>query len=87
LQPYFPYKSWDHHPNMAEAATVIQLIQFSGLVLTCCYEYIDKAKRAPKEIQNAIDETNSIKSLLERLQGIASNPNDDRFVILKSLNR
>jgi ankyrin repeat domain-containing protein 50 len=72
---------------MAEAATVIQLIQFSGLVLTCCYDYIDKAKRAPKEIQNVIDETNSIKNLLERLQGIASNPNDDRFVILKSLNR
>ncbi|KAF2809376.1 uncharacterized protein BDZ99DRAFT_531589, partial [Mytilinidion resinicola] len=71
---------------MAEAAMVIQLIQFSGMVLTCCYEYIEKAKKAPKEIRNAIDDTNSIKNLLERLQCISNNRNPDRFVILKSLN-
>lgn len=72
---------------MAEAATVLQLMQFSGQVLSCCYDYISRAKSAPKEIQNAIDETTSLKGLLERLQSIANNPQDDRFVILKSLDR
>jgi len=72
---------------MAEAATVVQLIQFTGLVLNCCWEYIEKVKSAPIEIQNAINETHNIKALLERFQAIADNPGHDRFVILKSLNR
>ncbi|KIX02725.1 uncharacterized protein Z518_08667 [Rhinocladiella mackenziei CBS 650.93] len=72
---------------MAEVATVIQLLHFSGQVLTCCYEYIEKAKNAPKEIQSAIDELASLKALLERLQSIADDPVADRFEFLKSLNR
>src|SRR5262245_51373211 len=72
---------------MAEAATVIQLLHFSGQVLTFCYDYIDKAKNAPKEIQAIIDDIASLKGLLERLQNIANDPDDERFTLLKSLNR
>ena len=72
---------------MAEAATVVQLVQFSGLVLSCCYEYISKAKDAPKEIQKVIDEVSSLEGILKNLKPLAEAPGDDRFVILKSLNR
>jgi ankyrin repeat protein/archaellum biogenesis ATPase FlaH len=72
---------------MAEAATVIQLVQFSAAVLGFCYAYIQKAKSAPTEITAIIDETTSLKTVLEQLQTIANNPNDERFVILKSLSR
>jgi hypothetical protein len=70
---------------MAEAATVIQLIQFTGVVLSSAYEYCDKARKAPTEIKRAADEVSSLKNVLERLQIITENPKDDRFVILKSL--
>jgi hypothetical protein len=72
---------------MAEAATVIQLIQFSVAVVTCCYEYISEAKSAPKEIQRVIDETTTLKGLLEQLKIIANNPDDQRFITLKTLNQ
>lgn len=71
---------------MAEAATVIQLIQFSGFVLSCCYEYISKAKDAPKEIQKVIDEVGSLENILKNLKPLAEAPDDERFVILKGLN-
>lgn len=72
---------------MAEAATIIQLVQFSAAVLSCCFSYIQKAKSAPAEITAIIDETTSFKNLLEQLQTIANNPIDERFAILKSHNR
>ena len=71
---------------MAEVATVVQLIQFSGVVLNSCYEHIDKARRAPKEIQNAAEETSNFKTLLERLQGIVDDPENRCFPFLKDLN-
>jgi hypothetical protein len=72
---------------MAEAATVVQLVQFSGLVLSCCYEYISKAKSAPEEIQKAINEISSLKGILENLKPLAETPGDERFNLLKSLDR
>ena len=71
---------------MAEAATAIQLVQFTALVLGCCYEYISKAKNAPKEIQRAIDEISSLKSTLENLKPLAENKADWRFSFVESLN-
>ena len=72
---------------MAEAATVIQLLQFSGLILSQCYNYISSAKNAPKEIQTIILEINSLKGILETLQTLAESLNDGRFALLKSLAR
>jgi hypothetical protein len=72
---------------MAEAATIIGLIQFGGIVLTSCYEYISKAKDAPKEIQKLIDEVSGLEGHLKNLKPLAEAPGDDRFAILKSLNR
>lgn len=71
---------------MAEAATVIQLIQFSGAVLGCCYKYISKAKNAPKEIQRVIDEISSLKGILEHLKPFADSQEDERFALLRSLD-
>ncbi|KAH8672104.1 ankyrin repeat-containing domain protein [Tricladium varicosporioides] len=71
---------------MAEAATVIQLIQFSGAVLGCCYKYISKAKNAPKEIQRVIDEISSLKGILEHLKPFADSQEGERFDLLRSLN-
>src|SRR4051794_32980456 len=73
--------------EVAAAATVIQLVQFSAQVLNCCYEYISKAKHAPKEIQKVIDEISSLKGVLENLKPLAEAPGDERFEILRSLDR
>jgi hypothetical protein len=56
-------------------------------VLSCCYEYISKAKDAPKEIQKVINEVSSLEGILKNLKPLAEAPGNDRFVILKSLNR
>ena len=72
---------------MAEAATVIQLMQFSGVVLSQCYNYVSKAKNAPKEIQNAIGEVSGLRSNLKHLKPLAEDSSDYRFMILKSLNQ
>lgn len=72
---------------MAEAATVVALIEFSAKVLSCCYKYISKAKNAPKEIQAVIDEISGLKGILENLKPFADDQTDERFVLLKSLNR
>jgi hypothetical protein len=71
---------------MAEAATVIQLLQFTGQILSKCYDYIDKARNAPREIQNAINEVSILKSNLERLKRLVEDTSDSRFQMLKSLN-
>ncbi|KIW05058.1 uncharacterized protein PV09_04213 [Verruconis gallopava] len=72
---------------MAEAATIIQLVQFSAAVVSCCYAYIQKAKNAPAEITAIIDELTAVRNILEQLQKIAQNPHDERYSILKSLGR
>lgn len=72
---------------MAEAAKIVQILNLSELILSSCFEYIDKTGQAPKEIQNTTDQTDSIKSLLERLGDIAENPESDHFLVLKSLKR
>ncbi|KAH7420282.1 ankyrin repeat-containing domain protein [Cadophora sp. MPI-SDFR-AT-0126] len=72
---------------MAEAATVIALIEFSAKVLKYSYEYISKAKNAPNGIQSVIDEISSLKGILENLKPFAEDQTDERFVLLKSLNR
>jgi hypothetical protein len=71
---------------MAEVATVIQLVQFSGDVLLICYNYIQKAKNAPKEVQRTIDKVSSLRSNLEHLKPLADDT-DHRFIIPKSLNQ
>jgi hypothetical protein len=70
---------------MAEAATVIQLLSFSASVLKTCYDYIQKARSAPKEVQRVLDEVASLNILLERLKTMAGDPNDQNFTTLKSL--
>lgn len=72
---------------MAEAATVLQLIQLSSTVIKHCYEFIRKAKTAPIEIQRVGDEATIMKGLLEQLKVIAENPDEQHSTILISLNR
>ena len=71
--------------EIAAAATIIQLIQFSGTVLSSCYDYIRKAKNAPGDIQNVINDISGLEGILKRLQSLTSDPEDERHALLKSL--
>ena len=56
--------------TMAElgiAASVVQLIQFSGAVLIGCYTYISKAKNVMKEIRQVINDVSGLKRVLKQL--------------------
>lgn len=72
---------------MAEAATVIQLIQFSGIVLTGCYEYISKARNATAEIEKVLNDVSGLENILKQLQLLMSNPDGSRHQLVKSLGR
>jgi len=75
---------------MAEAAavaTVVQLIQFSGIVLSGCYQYISKAKAAEREITNVINDVSGLEGILKRLHELIENNVSDRQVLLSSLGR
>lgn len=72
----------------AAAATVVQLIQFSGIVLSGCYEYISKAKSANRELEKVINDVSGLEGILKRLQVLISDDDDtDRHILLKSLGR
>jgi hypothetical protein len=72
--------------ELAAAATIIQLIQFSGVVLSGCYDYINKAKNAPADIQKAINDIAGLEGILKRLHTLISDPEDQRNASLRSLD-
>jgi hypothetical protein len=52
------------------AATIVQLISFTGEVLVAGYSFIAKVKRAPKEIRELMRETAGLNALLEELRSL-----------------
>lgn len=54
------------------AATVVQLVSFTGEVLVLGYGYLARVKRAPSEIRALLGETATLNVLLDQLQDIAS---------------
>ena len=73
--------------ELAAAATVMQLIQFSGVVLTGCYEYINKAKSATSELEKVINDVSGLEGILRQLHLLMADPDDERHALLKSLGR
>ncbi len=67
------------------AVNIIQLVQLSGTVLSCCDEYVAKVNNAPADIQRIISEVGSLKVILEHLKSLTSDPNEQRLASLKSI--
>lgn len=72
---------------MAEAATVVQLIQFSGVVLSGCYQYINKARVANREIEQILTDVGGLEGILKRLQDLIKDDSTDRHTLLASLGQ
>lgn len=53
------------------AASVMQLISFTGEVLAIGYGYLAKVRNAPIELKSLLHETASIDVLLEQIQVLA----------------
>jgi hypothetical protein len=54
------------------AATILQLISFTGEVLVAGYGYLTKVQKAPAEIRSLLKETASINALLDQLQTLVT---------------
>ena len=72
--------------ELAAAATIVQLVQFSGVILTSCYDYISKAKTASGDIEKVINDVSGLEGILKRLHSLISDGENERHAILKSLN-
>ncbi len=57
---------------LGSAATIVQLISFTGEVLATGYSFLAKVKRAPLEIKNLLQVTAHINKLLDQLQDLAT---------------
>jgi ankyrin repeat domain-containing protein 50 len=79
--------SFDIMAELAAAATIIQLVQFSGVILTSCYDYISKAKSASGDIEKVINDVSGLEGILKRLHSLISDGEDERHALLKSLER
>lgn len=59
---------------LGAAATVVQLVSFTGDVLIKGYSFLSKVQRAPSEIRALLREVASLNALLDQLQSLASAP-------------
>lgn len=73
--------------EVAAAATVLQLIQFSGAVLSGCYDYVSKAQSANREVKKIINDVSGLEGILKRLHVLVSDESSNRHALLKSLAR
>lgn len=57
--------------NMAEplslVASLIAVVQISGSVISCCYEYRKGVRNAPKDLLRVINEVTGLRNVVERL--------------------
>jgi hypothetical protein len=59
---------------IGSAATIVQLVSFTGEVLVLGYGYLSRLKKAPSEIRALLRETAALNALLDQLQELASPP-------------
>ncbi|KAF2677634.1 hypothetical protein K458DRAFT_377920 [Lentithecium fluviatile CBS 122367] len=71
----------------AAAATGLQLIHFSGVVLDGCLKYISKAKAANREIERIINDISGLERILRRLHTLITDADPDQHIPLTSLGR
>jgi hypothetical protein len=65
--------------TVGAVASVIQLVQFSGEILTAGYGFIAKVSRAPSELRELLAESAAVNSILAQLQFLgesSTSPND-----------
>ena len=61
-------------------ASVVQLVQFSGDILTAGYGFIGKVSKAPTELRQLLAESAGLNSILAQLQFLgesSTHPNDE----------
>jgi hypothetical protein len=59
---------------VAAAATIVQLIDFSGQILSSGYGFLGKVSRAPSEIRELLTEVAGINSVLGHLEALTDSP-------------
>ena len=62
---------WRLNLNMADplslVASLIAVVQISGSVISCCYEYRKGVKNAPKDLLRVTNEVAGLRNVVERL--------------------
>ena len=59
---------------LGAAATVVQLISFTGDVLLKGYSFLSKVQKAPSEIRALLREVANLNALLDQLQSLSTEP-------------
>lgn len=62
--------------EVAAAATIVQLVDFSGKILATGYAFLAKVARAPTEIRMLLSDVANINALLGQIQNLTSNAAD-----------
>jgi hypothetical protein len=61
--------------ELAAAATIFNLVDFSGKVLAAGYGFLAKVSRAPAELRMLLSDVANINALLGRIQSLTQDPN------------
>jgi hypothetical protein len=62
--------------EVAAAATIVQLVDFSGKILAAGYAFLAKVARAPTEIRMLLSDVANINALLGQIQSLPSDAAD-----------
>jgi hypothetical protein len=62
--------------ELAAAATIVNLVDFSGKVLAAGYGFLAKVARAPAELRMLLSDVANINALLDRMQSLTNDPAD-----------
>jgi hypothetical protein len=70
---------------LGSAATIVQLISFTGQVLVLGYGYLSKVRNAPSEIRSLLRETANLNALLDELRDLVEQGNGGAKGALETL--
>src|SRR5271163_3292370 len=73
------------HPSSI-GASIPALIEITHTITKLCYGYISNAKDAPKNIQQTINEVNSVRGVLGALQYMAIDARQSHLQVLELLS-
>jgi hypothetical protein len=60
---------------VAAVASIVQLVDFSGKILVHGYGFLARVSAAPNEIRILLTEVANVNVVLDRVSGLANNPN------------
>ena len=64
--------------GLSISASVIAVLQATGIVLSICYDFRAIITKAPWELTRLIEETRGLRDVLEKLEGTARANSDER---------